>query len=128
TAKREADCSRDAAPPAGWTGRPPAAGGAEDCPCWPQMAELLSPGLRVGAARMIGGRASQGGGRMLNGEQLAHWEKNGYLILPGFFQPSQVAAIDAAEAHAWATRHPEVVVDDLFNHQRKRLCRVSAAD
>jgi ectoine hydroxylase-related dioxygenase (phytanoyl-CoA dioxygenase family) len=65
---------------------------------------------------------------MLRDEELAHWETNGFLILPGFFRPDQVAAIDAAEAQAWAKRHPEVVVDDLATHQRRKLCRVSEAD
>ena len=61
---------------------------------------------------------------MLKDEELAHWEANGFLALPGFFRPDQVAAVDAAEAHAWAVRQPEVVVDDLATHERKRLCRV----
>ena len=65
---------------------------------------------------------------MLKDEERTHWETNGFLILPGFFRPDQVAAIDAAEAEAWATRHPEVVVDDLATHERKRLCRVSEDD
>jgi ectoine hydroxylase-related dioxygenase (phytanoyl-CoA dioxygenase family) len=64
----------------------------------------------------------------LTDDQLASWENNGYLVLPGFFQHREISAIDDAEARVWATRHPDVVVDDLFTSTRKKLCRVSDAD
>src|SRR5262245_57821004 len=64
----------------------------------------------------------------LTDEQLAHWEANGYLILPGFFSPDAIAALDEAEERAWVERRPDVVVDDLTLGVRKKLCRVSRSD
>lgn len=59
---------------------------------------------------------------------LAHWRAEGHVVLPGFYAPQALDAIDAGVQAAWARRVPRIVVDDLVTGQRLRLADVSESD
>jgi len=56
------------------------------------------------------------------------WSEYGFLVLPGFCDESALAAIDTADADAWASNRADVVVDDLVTNERLRLSDVSEGD
>ena len=58
-------------------------------------------------------------------EMRAFWEQNGYVVLPGFYSGDEVDEAQRALEHAWATRAPRIVVDDLMTGQRLPLKDVS---
>src|SRR4051812_40101759 len=56
------------------------------------------------------------------------WSDNGFLVLPGFCDDSALAALEAADADAWASNRSDVVVDDLVTNGRLRLSDVMPSD
>ena len=64
----------------------------------------------------------------LGERRLAHWNENGFLVLPGFCTDEELAAVDAAVDTAWDERPADVVVDDLDTNRRSRICDVSEVE
>ncbi len=58
--------------------------------------------------------------------QLEAWERDGYLVLPGFYDDAEIDAAREVVQEAWRTRAPRIVVDDLITNQRLRLSDVPA--
>jgi len=58
-------------------------------------------------------------------DQRAHWDANGYLILPAFFSDAEVERVERCYAHAWAMLPSFAVVDILETHRR---CYMSELD
>ena len=52
----------------------------------------------------------------LSDEQRAHWEKNGYLVLPGHFSKAQVDAVNSVVDDRWSRsrNHKSDTVADIF--------------
>jgi ectoine hydroxylase-related dioxygenase (phytanoyl-CoA dioxygenase family) len=46
------------------------------------------------------------------------WDENGFLVLPGFFDESEVDAVRAVYDRTWEQLPPDVVVDDLVTGRR----------
>ncbi len=59
---------------------------------------------------------------------LAHWAAEGHAVLPGFYAPQALDAVEAGVQAAWTGRAPRIVVDDLVTGQRLRLAEVREAD
>lgn len=56
---------------------------------------------------------------------LAKWERDGYYVLPGFYEPEQIDEILQAQSLAWKSQAPRIVVDDLMTGERLKLADVS---
>lgn len=63
-------------------------------------------------------------GRGLSSEQRAFWDANGYLILPGHYDPSAIDALDAVTDWMWREKPRSVSVDNTVTGERTRLCAV----
>ena len=61
---------------------------------------------------------------MLTPEQRKLWFQNGYLVLPRFFSPEKMDAIDDLHRHLWKTRPEDLVVDDLDENKRMLITEV----
>jgi phytanoyl-CoA hydroxylase len=62
---------------------------------------------------------------VLGRQRLKFWEDNGFLVLPGFFDESDVAAVDVAVDQAWRDLPDDVIVDDLVTDRRCRISKLS---
>lgn len=62
---------------------------------------------------------------MLSEEQIANWDRDGMLILPGFFDEAQLRDVDATMRRIWQRRDPRVVVDDMNTGRRCLLSALS---
>lgn len=56
------------------------------------------------------------------------WRDNGFLVISGFFDEHDVAAVDAATERAWRELPPDIVVDDLVTNRRCRISGLSAEE
>ena len=56
----------------------------------------------------------------------AHWDENGFAVLPKFYSDDLVTAAQNAERAAWTDRKSPVVVDDLSINRRSRIVDVDA--
>jgi phytanoyl-CoA hydroxylase len=54
----------------------------------------------------------------------AHWDANGFAVLPKFYSDDLVSAAQAAERAAWTDRESPVVVDDMNIDRRSRIVDV----
>ena len=57
----------------------------------------------------------------LSAQRRALWESDGYLILPGFFSPSQLAELDAVTDWVWREKPSAVTVDDTQTGERMQM-------
>ncbi|CAN5852075.1 hypothetical protein BH23PLA1_BH23PLA1_02320 [soil metagenome] len=64
----------------------------------------------------------------LSPDLMTPWEQDGYLILPGFYRPEEIAQAEACIPRAWKELGDRVVVDDLMTGRRQLMGSVSAAD
>jgi phytanoyl-CoA hydroxylase len=62
---------------------------------------------------------------VLGQQRLKFWDDNGFLVLPGFFDESDIAAVDAGVEHAWRDLPDDIVVDDLVTDRRCRITKLS---
>lgn len=60
-------------------------------------------------------------------EQRDAWERDGYLVLPGFYSEADIDGAQDFAADAWRQKAPRIVVDDLITNERLRLEDVPAA-
>ena len=65
---------------------------------------------------------------MLTAEQVAGWERDGFLALPGFFTPAEVARVQAVVDDVYARPPGWVVVDGTVSGRRARLADVGEAE
>lgn len=56
------------------------------------------------------------------------WEKNGYLVFPGFFTDGEVSAVRDIYDRTWDELPPDVVVDDLDTWRRCHITDIGAAE
>lgn len=78
-------------------------------------------------ARAVYGRPAA---RVLSAEQRAHWEREGFLVLPGHFRADQVEALNAHVDALWRdSRHRriETVADIFIGAPGERRCHLSDA-
>lgn len=52
------------------------------------------------------------------------WEREGFVVLPGFYDHMELDAAEAEVARVWKSNAPRVVVDDMDVKQRLRLADV----
>jgi ectoine hydroxylase-related dioxygenase (phytanoyl-CoA dioxygenase family) len=65
---------------------------------------------------------------MVTAQDRTRWEQGGYAILPGFFGPDEVGAVEDLVEAVWRDRPRSVVVDGLTTGRRVRLSDVPAED
>lgn len=61
----------------------------------------------------------------IGSKRRAFWDDNGFLVLPGFLEGSEVDVVQSAYDRAWEKMDPWVVVDDLVTNRR---CRITDLD
>ena len=77
-------------------------------------------------ARLLG--RTQQAPRALDDEQLGRWERDGFLILRGWFSPAQLSTVQAAVDDEWSRRpHPDHEVDVLTGPHAGRALKMAEA-
>jgi len=61
----------------------------------------------------------------LTAQMRESWDRDGLLVLPGFYSPAEVEDAQASLREAWEQGAPRIVVDDLVTGERLPLARVS---
>ncbi len=64
----------------------------------------------------------------LSPDQRAHWDANGFLVLPGFYSQTDLERIERCYAHAWSTCPDYIVLDILDTHRRCFMNQISEAE
>jgi ectoine hydroxylase-related dioxygenase (phytanoyl-CoA dioxygenase family) len=62
----------------------------------------------------------------LTAEQRASWDVNGFLVLRGAYDKSQVDAMEDVMQWMWRERPQALVVDDTTKNVRSRLCSITS--
>ena len=68
--------------------------------------------------------------RMVTDDQLAYWNANGFLVLPGFFTPERMAAVTALFDELWSRRAEDdlgLVIDVFIDTPQERRIRFKDA-
>jgi hypothetical protein len=65
---------------------------------------------------------------VLTADQLAQWNANGFLVLPGFYSPDALAPLLRFVESVWVDPPSYLVVDGTHGGGRRRLIDVPAAD
>ena len=61
----------------------------------------------------------------LSAKQRREWDENGYLVIEGFFDESDIFAVESALTRVWLDRPANVTVDDLVTNRRIRASQVA---
>jgi phytanoyl-CoA hydroxylase len=66
--------------------------------------------------------------RILEPDQRAYWEANGYLVLPGFYAEADLERVERCYAHAWSKLPDYIVVDILETRRRCYMSQTTEAE
>ena len=61
----------------------------------------------------------------LSAKQRREWDENGYLVIEGFFDESDMNAVESSLMRVWLERPANVTVDDLATNRRIRASHVA---
>jgi phytanoyl-CoA hydroxylase len=61
----------------------------------------------------------------LSAKQRRVWDENGYLVIDGFFDESEINAVESSLIRVWLERPANMTVDDLVTNRRIRASQVA---
>jgi phytanoyl-CoA hydroxylase len=62
---------------------------------------------------------------VVSDRQRKQWDENGYLVIEGFFDEHEIAAIECSVQRVWHERPTNVTIDDLVTDRRLRASEVT---
>lgn len=65
---------------------------------------------------------------VLSPDQRAHWEANGFLVLPGFYSEADLERVERSYDHAWSLCPDYIVLDILEPRRRCYMSQASEAE